>query len=85
VSVATDEDFSKWRNKGTSEGCEFAILMPCLNEAETLANCVYKARDFLARSGCAGEVLVADNGSTDGFRAIAAANGAPVVHVAKTA
>jgi glycosyltransferase involved in cell wall biosynthesis len=66
-----------------SEACEFTILMPCLNEAETLASCISKARAFLARSGCTGEVVIADNGSTDGSQAIAAANGARVVNVAE--
>ena len=66
-----------------SEACEFTILMPCLNEAETLASCISKARAFLARSGCTGEVVIADNGSTDGSEAIAEANGARVVHVAE--
>jgi hypothetical protein len=60
---------------------ELTILMPCLNEAETLGVCVAKAMGFLARSGVAGEVLVADNGSTDGSQAIAAAAGARVVAV----
>jgi glycosyltransferase involved in cell wall biosynthesis len=55
--------------------------MPCLNEAETLARCVIKARNFLARSGIPGEVVVADNGSTDGSQAIALANGARVVAI----
>ena len=45
---------------------ELTILMPCLNEAETVAICVRKAREFLDRSGIVGEVLVADNGSSDG-------------------
>jgi glycosyltransferase involved in cell wall biosynthesis len=44
---------------------ELTILMPCLNEAETLATCIEKAFGFLTRSGMSGEVLVADNGSTD--------------------
>jgi len=66
-----------------SEACELTILMPCLNEAGTLASCISKARAFLAGSGCTGEVVVADNGSTDGSQAIAAANGARVVHVAE--
>ena len=66
-----------------SDACEFTILMPCLNEAETLASCISKARAFLSRSGCTGEVVIADNGSTDGSQAIAAANGARVVHVAE--
>jgi glycosyltransferase involved in cell wall biosynthesis len=65
-----------------SRDCELTILMPCLNEAETLARCISKARVFLARSGIRGEVVVADNGSTDGSQAIAEANGARVVPVA---
>jgi glycosyltransferase involved in cell wall biosynthesis len=64
-----------------SEACEFTISMPCLNETEALASCISKARGF--RSGCTGEVVIADNGSTDGSQAIAAANGARVVHVAE--
>jgi len=60
---------------------ELTILMPCLNEARTLANCVRMARAFLASSGVAGEVVVADNGSTDGSQAIAEAEGARVVAV----
>ena len=55
--------------------------MPCLNEAETLATCIRKAREFLERSGVAGEVLIADNGSTDGSQSIAVANGARVIDV----
>lgn len=62
---------------------ELTILMPCLNEAETLAFCIDKAQGFLARTGIAGEVLVADNGSTDGSREIARRNGARVVEVAE--
>ncbi|HEY0920225.1 glycosyltransferase family 2 protein [Devosia sp.] len=62
---------------------ELTILMPCLNEAETLARCIAKARGFLERTGIAGEVLVADNGSTDGSQAIAEAAGARVVAVAE--
>jgi glycosyltransferase involved in cell wall biosynthesis len=66
-----------------SEGCELTILMPCLNEAETLASCIAKARSFFARSGIQGEVLVADNGSTDGSQTIAKAAGARVVDIAE--
>jgi hypothetical protein len=65
----------------TGEEVELTILMPCLNEAETLASCIRKARQFLAAYGVIGEVLVADNGSTDGSREIAAAEGARVVPV----
>ena len=61
---------------------ELTILMPCLDEAETLARCIVKARAYLARSGVSGEVLIADNGSTDGSQAIARAHGARVVAIA---
>lgn len=61
--------------------CELTIVMPCLNEAETLATCIRKARGYLERSGVAGEVLIADNGSTDGSQQIAADLGARVVDV----
>ncbi len=63
--------------------CELTILMPCLNEAETLQRCIVKARAFVARTGIDAEILVADNGSTDGSQAIARANGARVVQVAR--
>jgi hypothetical protein len=55
--------------------------MPCLSEAATVATCVAKARAFLQRSGIQGEVLVADNGSTDGSQLAAERAGARVVHV----
>jgi glycosyltransferase involved in cell wall biosynthesis len=63
----------------TDTTCELTVLMPCLNEAKTLGACVRAARDFLARTGIVGEVLVADNGSTDGSIEIAQAAGARVV------
>src|SRR5271154_3788501 len=55
--------------------------MPCLNEAETVATCVRKAIGFLAESGISGEVVIADNGSTDGSQQLAEAEGARVVNV----
>jgi glycosyltransferase involved in cell wall biosynthesis len=60
---------------------ELSIVLPCLNEAETLEVCVRKAQRSLEVLGIAGEVIVADNGSTDGSRDIARANGARVVDV----
>ena len=60
---------------------ELTILMPCLNEAETLEICIVKAFDYLKRSGVDGEVLIADNGSTDGSQDIAKRLGARVVDV----
>lgn len=59
---------------------ELTILMPCLNEAETLGVCIQKAKKFLSENQIAGEVLIADNGSTDGSLEIAALAGATVVH-----
>jgi glycosyltransferase involved in cell wall biosynthesis len=64
-----------------SEPIELTILMPCLNEAETLAVCIRKARSYLAESGVSGEILIADNGSTDGSQQIAETEGARVVNV----
>ena len=66
-----------------TEDLELTVLMPCLNEAQTVGRCVAKARAYLERTGIAGEVLVADNGSTDGSREIAAAAGARVVPVGR--
>ena len=63
------------------EACELTILMPCLNEAETLATCIGKAQSFLTESGIAGEVVIADNGSIDGSQAIAERLGARVVPI----
>ena len=60
---------------------DVTILMPCLNEAETLAVCVRKARTAIETLGRPGEVLIADNGSTDGSQAIAVAEGARVIPV----
>ena len=67
--------------RSTPPECELTILMPCLNEAETIGICVEKARTFLESRGIDGEVLVADNGSTDGSQTIAERLGARVVSV----
>lgn len=64
-------------------GCQLTILMPCLNEAETIESCVRKAFGSLERLNLTGEVVVADNGSTDGSRERAQALGARVVPVAE--
>lgn len=62
---------------------DLAIVMPCLNEAETLGTCITKAQAWASQSGLSTEVLVADNGSTDGSVEIAESLGARVVHVAE--
>ena len=60
---------------------ELTILMPCLNEAETIARCIESAKRGLQNAGVPGEILIADNGSTDGSQAIAEKLGARVVPV----
>jgi glycosyltransferase involved in cell wall biosynthesis len=60
---------------------ELSVVMPCLNEAETLESCIRKASDAFSRNGIAGEIVVADNGSSDGSPDIAARLGARVVNV----
>lgn len=61
--------------------CELSVVIPCLNEAETLAICIQKAQRAIREAGIDGEVVVADNGSTDGSQEIARQNGAFLVPV----
>ena len=61
-------------------GIEVSIVMPCLNEGETLDTCIQKAQSTLEELGIQGEVVVADNGSTDASVTIAERHGARVVH-----
>jgi glycosyltransferase involved in cell wall biosynthesis len=60
---------------------EFTILMPCLDEARTVESCIQKARTYLTKRGIVGEILVADNGSTDGSQSLAETAGARVIQV----
>ncbi len=69
-------------NPPTAVPVELSVVIPCLNEAKTIAQCVREAMDALAANGIAGEVLVADNGSTDGSQALAETAGARVVPIA---
>jgi glycosyltransferase involved in cell wall biosynthesis len=62
---------------------ELSIVMPCLNEARTLPGCIEMAKKYLERSGVKGEILVGDNGSTDGSQQLAASLGARVVDIAQ--
>ena len=60
---------------------ELSIIMPCLNEAETLETCIRKAQSYLDRSGVRGEIVIGDNGSTDGSQEIAQRCGARVIAI----
>lgn len=62
---------------------QLTILMPCLNEAETVGTCIRKAQGWIARSGIDAEVLVADNGSTDGSQELVRSLGARLVSVSE--
>src|SRR5215510_9127483 len=68
----------------TSEGSspEVSVVMPCLNETDILEACIEKAQRALCEHKIRGEIIVADNGSTDGSQAIATRMGARLVHVA---
>lgn len=54
-----------------SETPEISVVMPCLNEAETLSTCIERAAEALRENGIDGEIVIADNGSTDGSQGIA--------------
>src|SRR6266550_6826168 len=64
-----------------SETVEVSIVMPCLNEADTLSTCIEKAQRALRDAGIEGEIIIADNGSTDRSPEIARSLGARVIHV----
>ena len=71
------------RNHVVQEQCNLSIVMPCLNEAETLETCITKAKGFLQKSGMRGEIIIADNGSTDGSLRLAEKAKVSIVHVAQ--
>ena len=66
---------------GTADDVEISILMPCLNEAESVELCIRKAQSWIQRSGVRGEIVIADNGSNDGSQALSETAGARVVSV----
>jgi glycosyltransferase involved in cell wall biosynthesis len=69
-------------NSDNDRSCvEVSVVMPCLNEADTLETCIRKARQALRENNIAGEIIIADNGSTDGSQRIATRMGARVIHV----
>jgi glycosyltransferase involved in cell wall biosynthesis len=78
---ATEATTAPARHDTAEPELEFSVVMPCLNEARTIELCIRKAQDSFDRMGISGEVVVADNGSTDGSQQIAEELGARVVHV----
>jgi glycosyltransferase involved in cell wall biosynthesis len=86
MNTYTDDRVSESQHSGTETeepqgGYVVSIVMPCLNEAESLAPCIERAKAAIEAAGVPGEVLIADNGSTDGSVEIAESLGARVVHV----
>ena len=80
-TAATLERANDPPNTSSPSAPELSIVMPCLNEAETLETCIRKAQGFLERHGVRGEIVIGDNGSTDGSQEIARRCGARVVDV----
>lgn len=66
-----------------SDPITHSILMPCLNERETLETCIRKAHDFIIKNNIAGEIVIADNGSTDGSQEIASRMGVRLLNIAQ--
>jgi glycosyltransferase involved in cell wall biosynthesis len=81
VWAATSDKTESESKSSQIAGCEVSVVIPCLNEAETVERCVHKAHAGLSRLGVAGEVIVADNGSDDGSPELAAGAGARVIRV----
>jgi hypothetical protein len=79
-TVLTSEGSQSART-GVPYGVEVSVVIPCLNEANSLAYCVDKANKAFQAAGLCGEVVVADNGSTDGSIQIAEERGARVIRV----
>src|SRR5882762_8010896 len=81
-TVLTSE-VAQYARTGMSQAVEVSVVIPCLNEANSLAYCVDKAMKAFQAAGLCGEVVVADNGSTDGSIRIAEEHGARVIRVAE--
>ena len=81
AEITSEFDPIKAFTRDDTSELELSVVMPCLNEAETLATCIRKAQRSLDDLGIQGEVVVADNGSTDGSQSIATELGARVVPV----
>jgi glycosyltransferase involved in cell wall biosynthesis len=81
MAPAAEAQGSHLHSEEGAAALELTVLVPCLNEARTVADCVAAALGFLQTASVAGEVLVADNGSTDGSQALARQAGARVIDV----
>jgi glycosyltransferase involved in cell wall biosynthesis len=82
VALRADQDYQQVvMPVKESETIELSVVMPCLNEAETLQTCIGKAQRAMIEANVAGEVVIADNGSSDGSVEIAERLGARVIHV----
>ena len=81
TSRAGSETTQPTLTERTAEEIELSVVLPCLNEAETLEASIRQAQLTMTEAGIAGEVVVADNGSSDGSIEIAQRNGARVIHV----
>ena len=80
-TFSSRSSFTQSHRRDSAAPLEVAVVMPCLNEAETVGECVKKAQAAMLKHGISGEVVVADNGSTDDSVEIARKIGARVVHV----
>src|SRR5215210_9381374 len=69
--------------QGTGTELQLSVVIPCLNEAQSIEQCVTLARETMEKAGISGEVVVADNGSTDGSPELARKAGARVVPEAR--
>jgi len=79
IESAPSRDLESRRND--SRTLELSVVMPCLNESRTLAACIQKAQSAMERLSVRGEVIIADNGSTDGSQSLAEELGARVVPI----
>lgn len=79
-----DQESLRYPSSAVSGPCdelELSVVIPCLNEAETLGKCIEKAQKVMCENDIRGEIIIADNGSVDGSQEIAERMGASVVHV----
>src|SRR5260370_24439544 len=79
--MKTVQRATRKREDTRTSAVEVSIVMPCLNEVETLAACITEAREAISKGGYTAEIIVADNGSTDGSPLVARELGAKVVDV----